>query len=98
MGENEMYILAKIKMCRACKMSPEMPLIYESGMKWKQRMINKCNELTCDHCGRLNNANHLKVCKGCYSVNYCNKLCQKRAWKTIHRIQCDIFANNSKLI
>jgi hypothetical protein len=34
----------------------------------------------------------LKRCTGCKTVSFCNKTCQKHAWKAYHKYECGIFA------
>ena len=31
----------------------------------------------------------MKICKECKMVYYCGRRCQKKHWKSIHRVQCD---------
>jgi hypothetical protein len=33
----------------------------------------------------------LKKCAGCKTVSFCNRACQKRAWKAYHKYECGIF-------
>ena len=47
----------------------------------------KCSNQKCTNSTK-NKKNLLKVCKGCRSVFYCSKKCQKYHWKKQHRRQC----------
>ena len=43
----------------------------------------------CDYCNKkYKKLNPLKLCSKCRCVYYCSRDCQKRAWKSHHRIYC----------
>lgn len=49
--------------------------------------------LTCANCGcnssnNSSNSDHLKACTRCKSVLYCGRDCQRRHWKSQHRLEC----------
>nr|GAT42514.1 predicted protein [Mycena chlorophos] len=50
-----------------------------------QLFHRECDEPSCDE--RLP-AGRLKKCSACHRVYYCSKACQRRHWKTRHRLQC----------
>lgn len=45
---------------------------------------SKLKSVRCDFCLQLN---EVKRCTACNYVHYCNKICQKNAWKQ-HKIEC----------
>ena len=66
-------------------------------MKYLAFKMNK--QLRCynDQCGKvLPKQSNLNVCKGCKSVYYCDRKCQKYDWTQNHRNEC-ISATAAKL-
>jgi len=44
--------------------------------------------MRCDHCGGT--LQTPKVCTGCYDAHYCERTCQREAWKEHHREACEV--------
>lgn len=54
----------------------EKPMVYCLQSKYKTERCDLCLQV-----------NEVKRCMGCNYVHYCNKICQKNAWKQ-HKIEC----------
>ena len=48
-------------------------------------------KIVCDSC--LKEANGLFACTECHEVYYCDKSCQKNAWKSHHKVECGYLQN-----
>jgi hypothetical protein len=55
----------------------------------KGNFIKITKECGNTQCVKSNRKSKIKICKACKSVYYCGKRCQKRHWKSIHRLQCN---------
>eukprot|EP00483_Globobulimina_turgida_P001072 UN01074 len=84
------FILSYIKMKRAIKRTPELPIIKQNGQDWIDKLENVLTNFRCKGCGVKNNTNEivLRPCTGCANALYCSRKCQKRDWKYKHRLIC----------
>ena len=57
---------------------------------YRPRVCDFCLDFKDDDCTT-------KKCFGCRIVHYCNKDCQKKAWRSAHRKECSVFAKISSL-
>ena len=55
-----------------------------------REMHSRCYNHRCDK-GWDHQSNKLRKCKNCRMVCYCNRICQKKDWKTKHRTECKGF-------
>eukprot|EP01084_Bolivina_argentea_P054289 99604_1 len=92
--KNKLYLLAKKLIRKACKRSPQLPIIQNGGKQWKETTTNKWNTLCCSHCNIKYDC--LKSCNGCGKVQYCSRKCQKKSWRDVHRYKCDKILTVSK--
>merc|ERR1711964_168307 len=56
---------------------------YRRGKKLDLRCLT-----TCSYCGKEYVGDKRKACSVCHEVTYCNKDCQQRHWKTVHKYEC----------
>ena len=75
-------------------------MVYERGEEVLQEepfaycVIADNRSLVCDFCLRTcNSRENLKICSACKVVYYCDKHCQKKAWRSHHRRECKFLKN-----
>ena len=51
----------------------------------------------CDHCDKNTGSSNLKRCAGCKIAFYCSKECQKAAWKSGHKADCNSIQARNEL-
>ena len=76
-------------------------MVYQRGQEvfrdpkpFSYTIYPKCRKVVCDSCLKLYpDEGILKVCTKCNLVYYCGRKCQKDAWKSHHKLECEYLEN-----
>ena len=77
---------------------PFLKMVYELGQEVLQChpfahiVLKSKREYVCDFCLR-NAFEVLNKCGACKKVYYCQRECQKKAWKSYHKYECEVLVN-----
>ena len=83
-------------------------MVYELGQEVLQCrpfahiVLKSRREYVCDFCLKNKESGYdfqvLNKCGACKKVYYCQRECQKKAWKSYHKHECEAFANDPENI